>query len=1076
MKRSWPSLDSGGTQPSKRSREATEREAGQPFPVTDQVRHGSLAQHTQPPAQSRPGSTAPCPSTAERTLPEAVLQLRASLQRVYLRQEYRLRKTAAYAERTFPIDQICTSLLVVCSEDLYRHVHATTRRRSSTESQSQSACNDYVEPPSHTFRRASETLPAVPLADIFTLEPWEYVRGVELKKTVYGLALSSAGAGKTMLFARKGPHDWARGLLWKEFDVVVAVEMRSQVVCRAQCIEQLLALEMHGVIGERDQRSVLEHVRDYPERVCVILDGLNEVGRLDECSEFINDVITGAAMPGIRLLITSRHTPTVAQLVDRVRFNRCVEVIGFSEGAAEQYIQLILPLHDAVDLVDRVNANPHLGALVQMPFVADALCKRYRCRISLPDSLGDVCLFLVLCILQQQHKSIVDAKPQYVDWSSVSGSDKEAVAELGFFAFRMLARGKTVFAAKDLASCMVSAATAAAVGQSLGMLVMCESESSASAVEWRFSHAALQETLAAYYISRRPLSVADARWLVQLLGPLGAHVRTFWLLVATALPSECMDVVLEAILHAAPQESTNSRADGIGAQGHTVVHFLLAGPAALLNWTDHLACMLPRDDVAQLAVRLLDDKLADGFGSPSLAVAAMMRNSALQTDRDLLCGLLHLWVKLVPSANTQLLYEAIADFAPGLASRCFASTPTPRLALCHRRITVPAPTCRQRRLLFACRCFAEHAGSGHRARDVASFPLPSLVSALEQYGLDFISVGLTLADCSALGTVLQLLHRHIRKVDLRDSDIGDEGYRRLASGLALTQGLTDLFLGSNALSDSCAGHIATVIESHADTLLRLGTAGNPCSSEGFTALHSHTDQCSRLRGLALGGSCSTHIRENVRMLTVILRACTQLKYLNLYGYVIGDAGLAELEPLLERLELHALALNTTGLTPHSAPTVQCILQHQASSLECLSIGGQALRDGYMRRGAMGVHDALTQCRHLTRVWLPGNGFTAACLRDVSSLLPCWPELKGLTLCNNDLRADDDVHVDDGIGVFAKAVQAAPSLTLLEMPEEAWLSAELHAQLCTGIVRAGNAEPVKVRFTTLKWFGKPGSYE
>eukprot|EP00117_Sycon_ciliatum_P013975 scpid26440/ scgid2892/ len=411
------------------------------------------------------------------------------------------------------------------------------------------------------------------------------------------------------------------------------------------------------------------------------------------------------------------------------------------------------------------------------------------------------------------------------------------------------------------------------------------------------------------------------------------------------------------------------------------------------------------------------------------------------TADNFLQALLPYWTKLVPSANSQMLYDAIFHHAQGSAIRCFsiipdlAADPLPKTKPVSDPVDIHDLDAmrserRRKRHLLACRIFAEHAHG-------SSNPACSLRPILEQHGLDFCQLPLASTDCHAISVVSQHHPNSVRRINFGACDIGDSGLALLSPGLSRVRNLTSLNLEGNSLSDRHIPLIAAVVKSSESSLTHLSTTLNAFSSQGIVDLHGNTHMCSALQELDIGSIRSTaDAQASFSCLPNILETCKGLLRLDLYNIDLGTSGLSRLEPLLQSLELQELSLANAGLVQDCAPALSQVLAAQKGTLSWLSLSGNALGDGLLS----GIHAALSRCERLAVVWLFDADLSPSSLPLLATLLPQWPHLCQLALQRNDFLAAG-VEADE----FRLAVQSS-SLGDLLMPEETAVHSRLRSVL------------------------------
>ena len=783
-----------------------------------------------------------------------------------------------------------------------------------------------------------------------------------------------------------------------------------------------------------DQAEVIDYICDHPQRVCIVLDGLDEVS-LDDCSDFINNLIRGTGLPGVRLILTSRHSAEAMQLMHTLPFQRRVELLGFDDDNLSRYVHNILKADEATGLLVKISSNPQLGAMMRTPFLAEGVCKLYRCNKTVPDTLGPLFNSLILNVLQQQQQKAIKDQQQYRNWGSVPDHIKDVVAELGCFAFQMLIRKRVVFTEDDFTMFQVSSAA-----RSLGFLVACDKAVHETGDQWRFSHLSMQEAIAARFYARtcKP-TAADVRLLVNNIGSMPGALSTFGIFLATELDSECVEALLHSILFAKPMEMT-------GAQDHRIVHFLCVIRDDMILWADHLATVLQLDDAETLAEEILSGKIGMA-SSASEVVMAAMDPAVKVTSKEFLRTLLSLWLRHTPSANTQMLYDYIGRFAQGLAVRCFSATPqcqtdpgtSSSTAMQSAATNSSSPSqlntaeSRGYRLVFACRVFSAHASTDYfQAKSISS-----LQEVLQESGLDFDDVLLTAADCQSISTVMHHYHQCITRVSLNDCAIGDDGYQCLSAGLTLLNSVTDIDLHGNLLTDRQAGHIATLIKTNASSLDHLFTDGNAFTSLGNAELHHYTHTCTGLQQLDIGGQGLTNEPINLSVLSKILGECTLLYVITLFDYRIGDAGLAQIAPLPTTTSLLGLGLVKVGISESSAMVLSDILHKHCDTLRALVLSGNHLTDGCLKV----ISNPLRICSKLEGVHLDECNLSTSSLPVLASLLWSCKALSELHVTGNAFQ--DAKPVGD---LFTRSVESCTSLNQLEMPEMQLLDPRLHQEL------------------------------
>ena len=387
----------------------------------------------------------------------------------------------------------------------------------------------------HVFTRAASEMENVSLDSFFDEIP-DVVR--EKGRTYRVIALSSAGCGKTTLFTKVVPLRWSVKELWPGmFDLFVAREFRFKDVRSAEGVSDLMGLKALD-LTDMQRQEVERFVHANPQRVCVVLDGLDET-RLSECSEFMRDVITGNVLKGLRLIVTSRPCKDIFQLTESRQHDRKVELVGFRPNDVKKYIGKHLNAKEAAELLQKVSDRPHVMSMMSTPVLAYEICKLYHLRKEVPMCVSDIFQMMIVRLAELRSDG-----ETYSNWDEVPGKFRLPILDLGKFAFENLLAQRLVFSEKELRSHSVLPDTV-----TLGLLVACDRSSGDRVKQWRFSHLILQESLATlYFFECGKMSSRKIVQLVEFIGPDAGHMRTFWVLLAARLDSDCLETLVNALM------------------------------------------------------------------------------------------------------------------------------------------------------------------------------------------------------------------------------------------------------------------------------------------------------------------------------------------------------------------------------------------------------------------------------------------------------------------------------------------------------------------------------------------------
>ena len=355
------------------------------------------------------------------------------------------------------------------------------------------------------------------------------------------LLLASAGCGKTTLMTKFCPLMWANGELWRDqFDLVICGELRSEEICRARGISDLLGgwsnLAMESI---EERQRFADFVVDYPHRICLVLDGLDETS-FDSCSDFVKGVLRGDKLPGIRLVLTSRPCDDVFNLCEAYPFSQRLELVGFLPKDVEDYVKRVLDEKSAEKLLRVIREDKNLASVMTTPYLAARVCELVKWSERIPRCASDIFELMILQIAGTR------SMKSYKTWKELPQDIQKEILDLGEFAFRMLISKQLYFSESQVKQHSLSKEAI-----SLGMLVTCEPRTAAGRErQYQFSNLMLQENLSALFVALAGrLYPSKIMRLVEALGAGSGHLNMFWQLLASYLDEECMDCLCSSLLY-----------------------------------------------------------------------------------------------------------------------------------------------------------------------------------------------------------------------------------------------------------------------------------------------------------------------------------------------------------------------------------------------------------------------------------------------------------------------------------------------------------------------------------------------
>ena len=304
------------------------------------------------------------------------------------------------------------------------------------------------------------------------------------------------GMGKTSL-AYQYAQKWAEGKL-STFDAVALVRLRDlneHDVREVDCIlPQLLFQATGNSISKEMARLIIDK-----QKILLILDGWDESPASIRKPSFLKYLLRSVSSQ-TKVLITSRPDFSL----DLHGLANRVEILGFTKGDIHNYFENVLkfqlPDNEVKTACDKLNSHFHRYPVIEsccyVPLNAAILSYIYLNREqTLPITRCELFQELVLCCIVRELET---RQPDRVledvsSFEDLPADLKEQLHNLSELAFKGVMQNKIVFTQKELTSL-----------STLGLLHSVQGFGSIGRklVTCNFIHLAVQELLAAYYISR----------------------------------------------------------------------------------------------------------------------------------------------------------------------------------------------------------------------------------------------------------------------------------------------------------------------------------------------------------------------------------------------------------------------------------------------------------------------------------------------------------------------------------------------------------------------------------------------
>ncbi len=326
----------------------------------------------------------------------------------------------------------------------------------------------------------------------------------EGKKPVKKLIVEgNAGIGKTTLCTMLA-EGWAEGKILTQFDCVLLLPLRDQLVSSASSLPDLLALHHPDEIICESVAGQLKRKRG--KAVLIIADGWDELSEANRLkSSPLYNLLFGRLLPSASVLLTSRPSAS-APLHDLPSVDRLVEVVGFSEENVKQYIESEFEQfpEKASSLIEQLENNPVIQSVCSVPLNCAIVCNLWHTLDQeLPRTLTKLYTQIVLnIILRNIKKKFPDCPIGLNRFDKIPNDLQDTFWLMCEFAYECLLLDQLVFSEDELSSRLPE------VGDKLLCFGLLQSARSLLPVghglSFHFAHLTIQEFLAALHIATLP--------------------------------------------------------------------------------------------------------------------------------------------------------------------------------------------------------------------------------------------------------------------------------------------------------------------------------------------------------------------------------------------------------------------------------------------------------------------------------------------------------------------------------------------------------------------------------------------
>ena len=215
------------------------------------------------------------------------------------------------------------------------------------------------------------------------------------------LLTGKAGIGKT-LFCQKLIRDWANDKLFEsptkdhipDFQFAYLLTFRQLNLLEDKALNLKEFLEFSSLLNNQSEMydSLFEHIISHPEEVLIIIDGFDEYSKQDYFTSDAHDgypnsaqvrmpvaalcakLMNGQILADSVVLVTSR--PDEADNITGIRFDRSVEITGFSEPKVKEYIEKYFSKNEIMKntVLDHILKNEDLVSCAHIPVLCALMC------------------------------------------------------------------------------------------------------------------------------------------------------------------------------------------------------------------------------------------------------------------------------------------------------------------------------------------------------------------------------------------------------------------------------------------------------------------------------------------------------------------------------------------------------------------------------------------------------------------------------------------------------------------------------------------------------------------------------
>ena len=312
------------------------------------------------------------------------------------------------------------------------------------------------------------------------------------------------GSGKTTL-TKHLCKQWTNGTLLQRFSLVIFIQLRNERVANANSFTELIKIYMDTYCDSITKEIFETHGKD----ILIILEGWDELPEKLRCKDTIfHSLISGEILPNAIVMVTTRSSVVINLPVDDCRR---IEVIGFSKEKVKEYVNCFFH-HDnsmTTQFWEQLTDLPHVKKILFVPVILCIILHIFeQNEHKIPETYTELYTKFLLCQLRIYHvKKTLCRCANFESLDNLPLDISGMVLKFGRMGYNCLLNSKLYFSEEEINNnCFDSKGIPLELDEvaifEQHIMVNCSHVSKT----YQFIHRTFQELLAAWYVSKQPIS------------------------------------------------------------------------------------------------------------------------------------------------------------------------------------------------------------------------------------------------------------------------------------------------------------------------------------------------------------------------------------------------------------------------------------------------------------------------------------------------------------------------------------------------------------------------------------------